>query len=79
MQMAEVLLAAGSDPNAVSSDGRRPYELDLQVFKIALIRIAGLRASQDSFFLCLAIHLMKVTRILSQPKLPPKLFRWFLP
>mmetsp|Transcript_68652 Transcript_68652/g.138051 ORF Transcript_68652/g.138051 Transcript_68652/m.138051 type:complete len:153 (+) Transcript_68652:102-560(+) len=28
--MVKVLLEAGADPNAVSSDGRRPFELDLQ-------------------------------------------------
>jgi ankyrin repeat protein len=28
--MVTVLLEAGADPNAMSSDGRRPFELDLQ-------------------------------------------------
>jgi hypothetical protein len=30
VEMAEVLLGCGAEPNAIASDGKKPYELDLQ-------------------------------------------------
>jgi hypothetical protein len=50
VEMAEVLLSCGADPNAISSDGKKPYELDLQgkrhVWKREMHQNVGMSAEQ---------------------------------